>query len=360
LVLEGLVVTGAYSGGTEKQETWTPENITGYDSTAPGTKTLTVTLGSKTAAFDVTVGGEGLYRKSSNGWEAVELGSFTLADAMSWLGSNLNNNPTYTILLESNQSLAGNAASLSGTATIILRGLNSERIIQLTGTGSLFTITGSTLQLDENIALSGVNGNDASLLGIWMGGKLIMNEGSKITSNINTADSGGAITTWGSTIVMNGGEISGNSVTGSSACGGGVYFNEGTFTMNGGKISGNSAAGGYGGGLYLTDYGTFILKGGEIGANYAAYGGGVCVKGSYGGANMSFEKTGGTIYGSGTDANANTATTSGAAVYLGSTKKFGSTAATGTKLYAATNQSGAWTYDGGGETIGDTSDTWED
>jgi hypothetical protein len=351
LILNGLVVTGTY--GEETQiETWKPENITGYDSAAPGPQTLTVTLGSRTATFDVTVGGEGLYwrRNNNSAGGAVAIDSFNLTKAMTWLNSNTSNNTTYTILLNSDQSLGATTVPSATGAKLILRGLGAERTVQLTGKGSLFTIQGSTLQLDENITLRGVNNNDSPLLGIWMDGTLlIMNQGSKITGNTNTGGSGG-IATWGSDIIMNGGEISGNT-------GGGVYFSEGTFTMNSGKISGNSAVGGYGGGVYLADSGVFIMKGGEIGSNNADYGGGVCVKGDYGGANMRFEKTGGTIYGSSAGGNANTATASGAAVYLDSTKKLDATAGPETKLYAATNASGVWTYDGGG-TIGDTSGAW--
>jgi hypothetical protein len=363
LILDGLVVTGTY-GGTEEIEKWKPENITGYDSTAPGIQTLTVTLGSQTATFDVTVGDEGLYWRRSNNSAAgkAAIDSFNMAKAMTWLGSNKSINTIYTLLLASDQNLAAGDLPINSTTgtKLILRGLGEERTIQLTGKGSLFTIMSSTLQLDENITLRGVSSNNAALLGIWMSGStLVMNEGSKITGNENTGDSGGGIITWGSDITMNGGEISGNSVTGSSASGGGVYFNEGTFTMNNGKITGNGAADGHGGGLFLTDNGTFILKDGEISKNGAAYGGGVCVKGNSDGANMRFEKTGGTIYGS-SDSNANTATTGGAAVYLDSSpKKFDGTAGPGTKLYAATDGGGVWTYAGGG-TIGDTSDTWEE
>jgi len=63
---------------------------------------------------------------------------------------------------------------------------------------------------------------------------------------------------------MNGGEISGNTLT--KGYGGGVYV-LGTFTMNGGAISGNtvSSDGNYGGGVYVE--GTFIMNNGKISGN---------------------------------------------------------------------------------------------
>jgi hypothetical protein len=56
LDLSGLVVTGTYDDGTTKQETVGIADISGYDATAVGEQTLTVTVGGKTATFTVTVG----------------------------------------------------------------------------------------------------------------------------------------------------------------------------------------------------------------------------------------------------------------------------------------------------------------
>ncbi|MDR2446330.1 MAG: leucine-rich repeat protein [Treponema sp.] len=55
LDLTGLVVTGTYSDGSTKTEAVAPANISGYDSSAEGSKTLTVTINGKTASFTVTV-----------------------------------------------------------------------------------------------------------------------------------------------------------------------------------------------------------------------------------------------------------------------------------------------------------------
>ncbi|ACT00280.1 S-layer homology domain-containing protein [Paenibacillus sp. JDR-2] len=55
LDLTGLVVTGTYSDTTSNPVTITASNISGFDSTTTGTKTITVTLGGKTTTFNVTI-----------------------------------------------------------------------------------------------------------------------------------------------------------------------------------------------------------------------------------------------------------------------------------------------------------------
>lgn len=55
LDITGLKVTGTYSDGSIVDEPITEANITGFDSTTAGTKTLTVTVNEKTVTFDITV-----------------------------------------------------------------------------------------------------------------------------------------------------------------------------------------------------------------------------------------------------------------------------------------------------------------
>ncbi|AEF84356.1 putative pectate lyase 9A [Treponema primitia ZAS-2] len=52
---DGLIVTGTYTGGITKTEAINSLNITGFDSTSPGTKPITITKGGKTAVFAVIV-----------------------------------------------------------------------------------------------------------------------------------------------------------------------------------------------------------------------------------------------------------------------------------------------------------------
>jgi hypothetical protein len=107
--------------------------------------------------------------------------------------------------------------------SITLRGKDQARTIQLTGTGSLFTIHNSlnyesaaiTLILDQNITLKRVGSNTDELVEVNKGGTLEMRDGAKITGNSNTATNSG---------------------------GGGVYnsFDFTIFTKTGGTIYGDT------------------------------------------------------------------------------------------------------------------------
>ena len=55
LDLNGLVVTGNYSDNTTKTESVGMDNISGFDSSTTGEKTITITVGGKTATFKVEV-----------------------------------------------------------------------------------------------------------------------------------------------------------------------------------------------------------------------------------------------------------------------------------------------------------------
>jgi uncharacterized repeat protein (TIGR02543 family) len=77
------------------------------------------------------------------------------------------------------------------------------------------------------------------------------------------SDGGGVFVNTGSSFIMYGGTIVGNTATN---WGGGVY-NTGTFTMYGGTITGNTAKSG--GGVYNNNTGTFTMYGGTITGNTA-------------------------------------------------------------------------------------------
>ena len=55
LDITGLEETGTYNNGSSKLELVSLSNITGFDTTTSGEKTLTVTLSGKTATFKITV-----------------------------------------------------------------------------------------------------------------------------------------------------------------------------------------------------------------------------------------------------------------------------------------------------------------
>ena len=97
--------------------------------------------------------------------------------------------------------------------------------------------------------------------------------GGAIRGNGNTGvtNGGGVYAYKDTSVIMNGGTISDNSV----GYGSGLYIDGGTFTMTGGTISGNTAA--YGSGLYI-DGGILNMTGGTISGNKATCGSGVYMK----------------------------------------------------------------------------------
>ena len=227
-----------------------------------------------------------------------------LAQKLAWVKNavNVQSGQTYTIevtadeTIRDQQSLSYTTSSGEISITIILKGIEEERVISYSNSNAvpLFSMSknGVTLILDENITLKS-RSSRASLVSV-SGGTLVMKAGAKITENqISPGVSVGS----NGTFTMDGGEISGNrrESSSSSARGGGVYVaSNGTFIMNDGKISGNRAYHtsnntsytGYGGGVYVDSNGTFTMNGGEISGNYASdnrsasssgYGGGVYV-----------------------------------------------------------------------------------
>jgi hypothetical protein len=285
-------------------------------------------------------------------------GAALLDASFGWIAANARENGKYRIVLGADFNQAAtelNAAAFNSKSGVVitLAGDTQERIIQLTGTGSLFTVNNGTLRLDNYITLKGVSTNILALLEI--GGTLIMETGSKITGNTNTINWGNGGGVWLKNsgtpqFTMNGGIISGNS----ARQGGGVMVSNGAFTMTGGEISGNTAPlpGGsgmsQGGGIWLNNV-TFSMSGDAvISGNKAKQGGGIYQNGSSGEISMSgdavikgnlatntstgltgnstydgggvylkgkFTKTGGTIYGDSANGNSNTADGNGKAVY---------------------------------------------
>jgi uncharacterized repeat protein (TIGR02543 family) len=206
--------------------------------------------------------------------------NLSLNDSLAWIKNNAEEGGEYTITLKNNETIAPTTLSYSvSNVSVMLNGGDTERTVSLSSNGPLFTIeNGVTLTLDNNITLQGRSDNTDALVYVNNGGTLVMNDGSKISGNNNTSDTGGGVYVSSGTFTMNGGTISGNSASSSYGNGGGVYV-AGTFTQSGGVISGNSASSS-GGGVYVSS-GTFTQSGGAISDNSASgswgYGGGVCV-----------------------------------------------------------------------------------
>jgi hypothetical protein len=248
----------------------------------------------------------GLYKGASYETAAL-IGTQTLENALTYIYSNAVSGDNYYIVLGADVTMAAKTLSYSGkTVSITLRGYGAERQINLSGTGALFTVSGSsgnevTLLLDNNISLKGVASNTSALVVINSYGKLIMKNSSKIFGNNNTGGAGGGVSLEGGTFTMSGGTINGNTASSSSnnAYGGGVFWDASasTFTMTGGTISGNTASSttavATGGGVWSG--GRFTMSGGTISGNTASSssspkGGGVFAAGI-------FTMSGGTISG---------------------------------------------------------------
>jgi hypothetical protein len=252
---------------------------------------------------------------------------------------------TYEILIDENQTLA--ARTLGNGMIISISSMTPTFPIevQLTGTGSMFTVnTGASLTLAD-VVLKGVSSNAIALVTV-SGGTVTMRTGSEITGNTNTSTSqvGGGVTMSSGTFNLNGGKIHSNTRTGSYGDGGGVILAGGTFNLNSGEISNNQAQM-HGGGVYIRGTGAILnMSGGSIsnnrGLSSSEGGGGIwMMSGTFsmtggvmsgnttagrGGAvhvySGTFTKTGSSvIYGNneGTNSNiANASTSSGHAVYV--------------------------------------------
>jgi hypothetical protein len=175
--------------------------------------------------------------------------------------------------------------------TITIKSGSTKREISLANNGSLFSVgssDGDVTLILENITLKGKTANNAPLVKVNKGNTLILNSGSAVTENnyanvpINTG--GGGIYCDGGTVEINGGEISGNTISsgGRSLNGGGIFAtNNSVIIMNSGSIknntitaSGTSDANAVGGGIHMDTGSYFELNGGIIeGNNISATGG---------------------------------------------------------------------------------------
>jgi hypothetical protein len=203
---------------------------------------------------------------------------------------------------------------------------NGPVIVTIDGGGREVALTGSYIVVGNNVTLAfrnitlrGHQGAGVSLVRVKSGGTLELGTGARITGNRVSSYSsiygGGVYVAGYGTFIMNGGEITGNTVYSASpyptspysSYGGGVYVDsDGIFIMNGGEITGNtvsnyctvsssatSTSSSYGGGVCVGVSGTFTMNGGEITGNTAfnsssttsyydsnSRGGGVCVIGN--------------------------------------------------------------------------------
>lgn len=310
-IVSDPIVTALLSGGKlggTVANSGRSTTASGRDNTTSSNSTVTasgstagITSGSSTG--EQTAQTSGQTQKQQSG-QAVIVEGKSLAEKLQWLEANAVNNTEYRVEVTANESLGAPVLSYPRRRNVTIRLISSggERILSLTGNGSLFTIEFDvTFILDKGITLQGREKNNAPLIMIKNRGTLIMNAGAKILSNNNNDSLGGGVyVNENGTFAMEGGLISGNnSVYG----GGGVFVNNnGTFTMTNGEISSNTTNSS-GGGIYVNQNASYMMKGGEISGNKGGYGGGVSME--YG----RFTMSGGEIYG-------NTANYSGGGVRI--------------------------------------------
>ena len=156
---------------------------------------------------------------------------------------------------------------------------------------------GGTLYL-KDILITGSFGNSGITIGST--GALYLEDGGEIAGNYHNSNNsawGGGVQVYGGTFTMDGGIISGNTLTYGAGGGGGVGVVSGSFIMNGGEISGNTSWG-QGGGVYVIGIymgpAHFTMNGGKIiNNNGGTTGIGVCITSNH----STFVMNGGEISG---------------------------------------------------------------
>jgi fibronectin type 3 domain-containing protein len=313
----------------------TPPEDTSYETLSPP---FTITGLTNETAYNVWVqavnkGGSSALSNYASGTPTSHFTVNSLASFQTVVS--LINNDTaggeYSISVTGSFSVSNIVFTSNAGKKITLEGASANRSLSNGNTSaSLFTLpSGIELVLGNNITLNG-SSKSYPVVRIGSGGTLTMNSGSKISGANNSG-----VRIEGGDLTINGGEVSGNSVSSSSssisyAYGGGVYVAGGSLTMSSGTISGNSVSSSssystsyaYGGGVYVAG-GSFTMSGGTISGNsvsadYYSYGGGVCVAGG------SFTMSGGTV----SDNSSSSSYPYGGGVYAASGGSFNKTGGT--------------------------------
>lgn len=172
-------------------------------------------------------------------------------------------------------------------AKLHIKGKTSERKIYTTATYmDLQSVQCGTLVLGKNLLLysAATSAHAHSLLSIGTEGKIIMEEGCRLSGSTNLTKNGSIVymNAGKGSFTMNGGEITDNTISGNGTAQSVIYVLNGTFTMNGGVISHNdvttnlnttniSGAVLVPGWTYSNDSGArqFVKNGGEIKDNTA-------------------------------------------------------------------------------------------
>jgi formylglycine-generating enzyme required for sulfatase activity len=221
---------------------------------------------------NTTSGGGGGVTVDSNGTFTMSGGAVSGNTTGTGGGGGVNVDGTFTM---SGGAVSGNivpaSASADGSGGVFGSGTfnmsggavsgNESRHTSSFNSGGVFFYGGGTFTMSGG-AVSGNNSNSNTGSGgvfAYASAKFIMNGG---VVRGNTSRNGGGAYSFGGTVTINGGKMSGNIA---SSNGGGVYIYSGTVTMSGGEMSRNTASSN-GGGVYISG-GTFTMNGGEVSGN---------------------------------------------------------------------------------------------
>jgi hypothetical protein len=210
--------------------------------------------------------------------------------ALKMMRDNKNENSLTIDLTEDTEVVIPDSVTLTvgdnSPAKVIINGHN--RVLEIQALGTLLTVGGGVTLTLRDITLQGYDGNNAPLVTVARGGKLILGTGVTLMGNKTTGDAGGVWVNGGELVLNEGAVIKGME----AQRGGGVLINiDGKLFMNGGTIGGalstdgNVAAGENGGGGVLILDGSFDMVGGTIQSNRTlaqdSGGGVVVVAGSF-------------------------------------------------------------------------------
>jgi len=343
LDITGLIVTATFDDSSTEGVTITIANITGFDSTTEGQKTLTVTYGGKTATFNVTVNSippldltgditidEPAAFTAGTQLTAAYSGSEVVTYQWKRNGVEINGatGSTYTTDKAGSYTVTVSAEGYNNKTSVAV--IINQALYIITGSGTTFTATrngvtiGTANQLISNVIEAiktsagdnqgciiqfGENGETVDLgtssnvqfynsnNSVW---GLITLTG-KITSALSSTTSGTIRTSW---------EVSINStadITNTADNNGNVFYHgsTGTLTISGGTVSTTT-----GSAVYNYSEGSqsrpVIISGGTVSATtgYAVYntgnGGSVTISGTATVTSANTATGGGTVYNAGT------------------------------------------------------------
>gem|GEM_PF-2461315 len=259
----------------------------------------------------------------------------TLSDAFSYVNSNASSDE-WTIKVTADDPAVGAAATLSAPGATVTLTADSQHTISQTAAGVRhIQAAAGTLNL-ENIILDGASTGGGIVIGsgvnaflnanavvqncragqgggIYNSGSLTLNSGSKISgcqsTFSGTGGSGAGIYSTGPVTLNDGCLVAGNTANGGKGGGLAMCLSNAVLTMNGGEISGNTVTS-YstdfmGGGVVVYGGAIFNMHGGKINGNTADIGAGVAVSDGAQGSGSCFTMYDGEIFG-------NTAVYSGA------------------------------------------------